>query len=136
MSNRAARRHRREQRRLREREALAPDPQHVACADADLASIDCLLDDAADALSELAAAAASARERWPAVDETDELRAVLEAVRTVATQSRAALANARDRTTRFREEHHHLHVAGGRLVRMAPVDDESWREDASDDIPF
>lgn len=136
MSNRAARRHRREQRRLRELEALAPDSQHVACADADLASIDCLIDDAAEALYELSTTAASAREHWPAGAETDELRAVLEAVRNVASECRTKLATARDRATRFREEHHHLHVAGGRLVRMAPVEDDSWREDASDDIPF
>jgi hypothetical protein len=136
MSSKAARRRRREQQRIRELEALAPDPQHVACADADLASIDSLLDDAADALCELAAAAATARERWPAMSETDELRAVLEAVRNVATESRTKLATASDRTARFRDAHHHLHVSGGRVVRMAPVEDDSWREGAADDIPF
>jgi hypothetical protein len=136
MSSKAARRRRREQQRLRELEGLAPDPQHVACADADLASIDSLLDDAADVLCELVAAAATARERWPAMSETDELRAVLEAVRNVATDSRTKLATVRDRATQFRDEHHHLHVAGGRIVRMAPVEDDSWREDAADDIPF
>src|SRR5262245_39346320 len=136
MPNRAARRRRREQRRLRELEALAPDPQHVACADADLASIHCLIDDAAEALYELSAAVTSAREGWPALAATDELREVFEAVRDVAAECRTKLATPRDRAMRFRDEHHHLHVEGGRLVRMAPVEGDSWREDASDDIPF
>jgi hypothetical protein len=82
------------------------------------------------------AAAASARESWPAGADADELRAVLEAVRNVATESWTKLATVRDRATRFRDEHHHLHVAGGRIVRMAPVEDDSTREDAADDLPF
>jgi len=135
MSNKAARRRRREQQRLRELEALAPDPEHVACADADLASIDGLLDDADDVLRELAGAAASARESWPAAAETDELRAVFEAVRNVAAESRSRLATARDRAARFRDAEHHLHVHGGRVTRMAPVvADDAF--DATDDIPF
>lgn len=134
MSNKAARRRRREQQRLRELESLAPDPHHVACADAELASIDGLLDDADDLLRELACAAVSAREHWPAMAETDELRAVLEAVRNVAAESRTRLAAARGSAHRFRDEHHHLHVAGGRVVRMAPV--EEGAGDPNDDIPF
>src|SRR4051812_15582131 len=78
MPNKAARRRNREQRRLRAHESLAPDPGYVACAAADLASIDGQLDDACEALRELAGAAAHARDGWPATAETDELRAVLE----------------------------------------------------------
>jgi hypothetical protein len=136
MSSKSARRRRRALQRLRELEVVAPDDEHVACADADLASIDGLLDDANDVLAELAAAATHAREAWPATAETDELRAVFEAVRNVAADSRSKVSTARDRATRFRDSHRHLHVAGGRVVRMAIVEDEAMHEHPNDDIPF
>jgi hypothetical protein len=135
MSNKAARRRRRQQQRLRELEDVPPELDHVACADADLASIDGLLDDAHDVLHELAGAAASARQSWPPEAETDELRALLEAVHHAATESRNKLAAARERAARYRDAEHHLHVLGGRVVRMVPVvEDEAC--DATDDIPF
>jgi hypothetical protein len=134
MSGKSARRRRRDQHRLRALDTGAPDPQHVACADSDLAWIDGLLDDALDAVHELAVTAAQAREGWPATTDTDELRAVLDAVRNAAGECRTRLTTARDDVTRLRDDHHHLHVAGGRIVRMAPVEGDASGPD--DDIPF
>ena len=134
MSNKAARRRNREQRRLRALASPAPDPGYVACAAADLASIDSQLDDACDALRELAGTAASVREGWPATAETDELRAVFEAVRQVAAECRTRLAAAGDRVLRLRETQDHLHVAGTRVVRLVPVVDDA--SDPDDDLPF
>lgn len=98
--------------------------------------IDGLLDDADDVLRELAGTAAGAHDSWPAMDDTDELRAVLDAVRNVANESRTKLATARDRATRLRDAHHHLHVSGGRVVRMVPAEDDARHEGPDDDIPF
>lgn len=61
--------------------------------------------------------------------------AVLEAVRSVANESRAALAAVRDRATHYRDSSGHLHVAGGRIVRMVVAEDQR-SGDCDDDIPF
>jgi len=134
MSNKAARRRHREQQRLRALESLPKEDRHVACADAEVAAIDDLLDEAGEILRELAWAATNARERWPATADTDELRAMLDAIRGVAAECRTKLAATGDRITRFHDAHPHLHIAGGRVVRMVPVQDDASGPD--DDIPF
>jgi hypothetical protein len=142
MSSKGARRRQRERERRREYAAvrqlqdLPTDDEHVACADAHLALTRALVDDATELLSELADHAAVSRDAWPIVPAADELRAVFEAVRGIAIESRTKLLAAHDRAARFLDGDHHLHVVGGRVVRMVVADAEAGPDDASDDIPF
>lgn len=134
MASKAARRRNREQRRLHAQEPAYEPEERVACADVDLATIDGLLDDAADVLTELLVAASQACETWPAAAETDELRAVFAAVRTAATESRAELVAIRLRAAQCRDDGLHLHVVGDRITRMVLAADD--RDIPDDDIPF
>jgi hypothetical protein len=94
-----------------------------------------LVGDATDVLIELATAAASARDSWPASEvDAEQLRAVFEAVRNAANESRAALAAVRARAIPYRDSSRHLHVAGGRIVRMVVAGDQRT-DDSNDDIP-
>jgi hypothetical protein len=143
MSSKSRRRRERELRREREREReleerharLAPD--HVACADADLAVVTALLEDALEVLHELATSGAQLGRQWPSDPEVGELRVALEEVREAALGCRDRLGAVHDRIQRLRQDDDHFHLVGERVVRMAAVE-VARSEDAAieDDIPF
>ena len=111
----------------------------MVCADADLAVLAALLDEATELLTELGATASAARDGWPIVPQTDELRGLFEAARNTAIDSRAKLMTLHDRVGRYRETGRHYHVAGGRVVRMVALADEASPSPSpypDEDIPF
>jgi len=144
MPGKGARRRQRERAQRRDAERIrefedVPDYGHVACADADLYGLDTALEDAAEVLTELIVAASRSRDAWPVVAAADEIRAVFEAVRSVAAESRVKLAEVRDRVVHFREHEDHLHVAAGQVVRMVVAGSEPRRDgpvEDLEDLPF
>jgi hypothetical protein len=110
--------------------------ESVACADADLALIDGMLDEVLEVLTDLRDISAGSYEDWPDVPEASELRAVFDFVRTISADCRSKLFAARDRVERFKDGGNHLHVIGERVVQLAVVNAEHSSSHPDDDIPF
>lgn len=148
MSSKARRRRRQQQERQRQqqgrrrffeegaRDEVEPPRESVACADADLALIDVMLDEVLDVLTDLRDVSAGSYEEWPDVPQASELRAVFDSVRTISADCRSKLFAARDRVERFKDGGNHLHVIGERVVQLAVVDAEHSSSHPDDDIPF
>jgi hypothetical protein len=134
---RAIRRERERERELEEEYArLAPD--HVACADADLALVMEHLEDVFDVLHDVVTTGAQVREHWPPDPAVGELHVVLEELRETALACRDRLGVVHDRLQRLRNREDHFHLVGDRVVRMAVV--EAARPEVGaqidEDIPF
>jgi hypothetical protein len=112
----------RERERALDEEYASLDVDHVACADADLASVTAHLDDALDVLQELAASGAQIRRHWPPAPEVGEIHVALEELHEAALVCRDRLGVVRGRIQRLRDADDHFHVVGDRVMRMSPVE--------------